>query len=141
MEKLNLNRNIGIKEYCFADDENAIIRINTRDPNLYPRIKETQKKLIELVNEYEGYDKKTEDEACKALLEFDLKVKSLLDYMFDSKVSEVVFGNSSSVATYDGVPAFQNFLNVILPIVEKDMEAEQKKIEKNIRKYTSQVKK
>lgn len=139
--KLNFKKNLGVKEYCFADDETAIIRVNTRDPNLYTRINKSKSKLLELANKYEGFKSDSPDEIEAMLEEYDTKVKAQIDYMFDSSVSEVAFGNSSAVAVYDGVPAFQSFLNALLPEIEKEIDKEQKKIQKNVSKYVNQAKK
>lgn len=139
--KLNFKKNLGVKEYCFADDETAIIRINTRDPNLYTRINESKNKLQKLADKYEGFSSDNPDEISAMLKDFDTEVKEQIDYMFDSPVSPVAFGNSSAVAVYDGMPAFQAFLNAILPEIEKEIDKEQKKATKNISKYVSQAKK
>ena len=41
----------------------------------------------------------------------------------------------------DGKPVFQNFLDAVIPEIVKDTDKEYKKSQKNITKYTSQVKK
>jgi hypothetical protein len=140
-QKINFNKDLGVKEYCFADDETAIIRVNTRDPNLYTRINEAKKELQKLADKYENFRSDNPEEISAMIIEFDTKVKEQIDYMFNSPVSEVAFGVSSSVAVYDGVPAFQAFLNAILPEVEKEIDKEQKKAEKNVSKYVSQAEK
>lgn len=138
-QKLNFSKNKGIKEYCFADDENAIIRINTRDSNLYPRLNESRKKLEALYKEYENFNADSEEESAKALVNFDNRIKAELDYMFDYPVSEVAFGNFSSISIYDGMPAFQSFLNAILPEIYKDIDSEHKESEKVIDKFVNEA--
>lgn len=140
MEKLSFKKNEGIKEYCFEDDENAIIRVNTRDPNLYTRIIKAKKELQRLSDKYQSFDYADEDKAGAMLEEFDSKVKEQINYIFNSDVSSVAFGNFSSVAVYEGEAAFKKFLDAILPEVEKELEKEHEKSQKNVASYVDKAK-
>lgn len=139
-QKLDFNKNDGIKEYCFADDENAIIRINTRDINLLVRMEEGKKQLKEFANSLKNVENETDDVIFNKLDELDKKVKETIDWIFDSEVSKTAFGNTSSVTIIDGEPRFVTFTNALIPVVEKEIEKEHEEANGKIESYVTQAK-
>ena len=140
-EKLNFKKNPGIKEYCFQNDETAIIRVNTSDPNLYSRLQKGKKRLEKLAEKYRDFSSDNSDEVVEMIDDIDKKIKSEINYMFDSDVSAVAFGNANCLELDDdGEPTFKNFLNALLPVVEEEIKAKQNKANKNISKYVNQAK-
>lgn len=138
----NLNINNGIREFTINGDENKVLRVNTSDLNLAKRAKKAQKELSLIADECMNIDENMSiDESIAKLDALDTKVKNTVDYIFNSNASDIVFGEMSSVSICDGQPVFQNFLDAIIPEIEKDTQAEIKKSQRNIKKYTSQVKK
>lgn len=135
MAKLGFKRNIGIKEYNFEDDENAVIRVNTRDANLIVRIEESKKVFKKLAAELRN----SKEPVANQLEMIDKAVRNQLNYMFGSDVSSVVFANFSSVSIYDGDFAFNRFLDAILPEIEKDISEEQEKFMRNTEPYVKQA--
>ena len=138
----SLNFNTGIKEFDINGDKNKIIRIDTTDINLGQRIEKAQKELEKIAKKYEIVVKsgKLEKKPFEVMTKYDKLVREQIDYMFDSPVSEIVFGNTNSLSVCGGNPLFENFLNAILPEIENDINEEQKNSAKRIEKYTSQVK-
>ena len=139
----SLKFNTGIKEFDINGDKNKIIRIDTTDINLGQRIEKAQKELKKIAKKYEIVIKsgKLEEKPFEVMTEYDQLVREQIDYMFDSPVSEIAFGNTNSLSVCGGNPLFENFLNAILPEIENDINEEQKNSAKRIEKYTSQVKK
>lgn len=139
----SLNFNTGIKEFYINGDESRIIRIDTTDVNLGMRIDNCRKELRKLAKKYETLAKtgKVEEKPFDIIDEYDKEVRNKIDEMFDSPVSEIAFGKTNCLSVCGGNMLFENFLNAILPEIEKDISEEQKISQKRINKYTSQVRK
>lgn len=139
----SLNFNTGIKEFDINGDKNRIIRIDTTDLNLGDRIETGRKELRKLAKKFETLTKTTnsDDKMLKIIDDYDKQVRQQIDYMFDSPVSDIAFGNTNCLSVSGGNMLFENFLNALLPEIEKDIKDEEKASKKRIEKYTSQVKK
>lgn len=87
------------------------------------------------------------DTAQNALKEFegvdvkDKEIREQINYIFGNDVCTAAFGTTNCLSPAGGNLLYQNFLDALFPILEKDISAEKAKVEKNIKKYTSQVKK
>lgn len=137
----NFNINTGLKSYTINGDESKVIYINTSDLGIPKRAKQAEKELKKIADECANIeDSLSIDESIELLDKFDGQVKKIIDYIFNADVSEVVFGRTNSLSMVDGKPVFQNFLDAVIPEIVKDTDKEYKKSQKNITKYTSQVK-
>ena len=138
----NFNINTGLKSYTINGDESKVIYINTSDLGIPKRAKQAEKELKKIADECANIeDSLSIDESIELLDKFDGQVKKIIDYIFNADVSEIVFGRTNSLSMVDGKPVFQNFLDAVIPEIVKDTDKEYKKSQKNITKYTSQVKK
>lgn len=147
----NLIIDDGLKEFTINNDPGKVIRFNPADINLldrfdkaYKSIEEEQKKLeedIELevdgkpVEEQEDYE-----QALEVIRRLNQFIKDQIDYIFDSEVSDVIFGNQSPMSTVKGRPFFERIFDAIEPILKKEITAERKASEKRMSKYTGQIK-
>lgn len=142
----SINFDEGYKTYEINGDPERVIRIDTSDYGLMERFRQAEKNLNTIAQKYQNLifapndspEDKTEA-AISTMTEFDREIKQEIDRIFNSSVSEVVFGNASSLSTRNGVPLYERFMNAVIPIIKADLEAEEKKSEKRIRKYTAQV--
>lgn len=132
----------GYKEYSINGDESRVIRINTTDFAIFDRIKKAMKQIDKIAKEYENVTPKNDDEANDLFVSADKKVREQINYIFDSDVSTVAFGNTNcfSIVFSNKQPLFYNFLNAIIPTIRSDIEKVMSKSNKNVAKYTSQLK-
>jgi hypothetical protein len=139
MEKLIINK--GYKEYAINDDENAVIRVKTTDFGLMDRLYHFKDKIKAVAKKLEA-KKKSEnaEDILAALRTADEDTRRELDDIFDEKVSDAVFGRMNCMSFAGGQPVALNFLNAIIPKIEKDLEAEHKAANKKISKYTDAAK-
>lgn len=70
----------------------------------------------------------------------DKEIREQINYIFGNDVCTAAFGTTNCLSPAGGNLLYQNFLDALFPILEKDISAEKVKMEKNIKKYTSQVK-
>lgn len=120
----------GFREYAINGDENRVIRVNPSDFGIVKRLTAAQEamKEVEIESTPEG------------IAEFDRFARDQLDQVFGEGTAEIVFGKTNCASMAGGKPIYQNFLEAFAPIIKADIEAEKKKSDENIKKYTSQVK-
>lgn len=140
MEKLNFN--LGYKEYTINGDENAVIRINTTDFGLIDRLNKIREKTGDIVAELEKVKQSEGEEAIlSAFAVSDEKMRALIDEVFGEGTSKNVFGGINCLSFAGGQPVAVNFFDAIFPIIQADIEEEQKASGKRIKKYTETAKK
>lgn len=138
----------GYKEFMINDDPNKIIRFDPADFGIIERfntaIKNIEKARQELTSDIEIDSKGDPIDGLESSAEAVAKVRKLIneqvDYIFDSPVSEMVFGNRSPLALYKGVPLFERFILAAQEVIEKEIKEEMKASQKRVEKYTKQVK-
>lgn len=105
------------------------------------RLNKAKKQIINLLNEQK---RKTEkklnfEENLAVLDETDKGIKAALNKAFNYNVSDVVFGALSSIGiTPNGEFYFENFINSIIPIVEKEYNTRMSKMSSRSQMYMSQ---
>lgn len=139
MEKLNFKTNV--KRYSLNDDESCVISVNTTDYAILDRIKKATKNIEKLAAEYQEKKINNDDEANELFVETDKEIRNQINYIFNSDVCTMAFGNTNCFSLCDdGSALFENFINAIVPVIKSDIEAAQGKQNKRIEKYTSQAK-
>lgn len=139
MENLNFKSNV--KKYSLNGDENCVISVNTTDYAILDRIKKATKNIEKLAAEYQEKKINNDDEANELFVETDREIRNQINYIFNSDVCTMAFGNTNCFSLCnDGSALFENFINAIVPVIKSDIEAAQEKQNKRIEKYTSQAK-
>ncbi|WP_455715332.1 hypothetical protein [Anaerosporobacter sp.] len=143
-----LQINTGAKSYEIEDEKTGkllgVITIYPNDINIGKRIEVAEKNIITLVNEAEvlaNDESKNEEDIIKSIYELDVKVKKELDTMFNSDVSETVFKGLNCFNLNNGKYFIERFLEMILPVITKELEASAKASNSRINKYSSQASK
>lgn len=143
----NLQFDDGYKEFSINGDESRVIRFNPRDFAILERIKESYE-MIEAASvsaedaelNPDGSPLNELSEAADIVKRFDDTVKEAINHIFNSDVSTAVFGKQSPLSLIGGSPLYEKFLETVIPVIRKEVEAESKKSRERIGKYTSQVK-
>ena len=126
---ISLNVSDGKQEFYVQGDPNRAIWINTNDTGISTRAHRAQKqiqqmsdRLEEAAKQYEG--KEPDDAYFELLEEADKQAKDALNYAFASDIADTVFGLISpyAIVREDGTIFFNDFLNSILPYIEKGQE-------------------
>lgn len=138
----------GYKEFSINNDLNRVIRFNPADYGLLERfnkarniMQEEVNKILDDVNLKSNGEASDElEEAANIISNVNKVINEQIDYIFDSEVSHIVFGNQSPISTVKGKFLFERFLDAVSPLMEKEIKAEQAASQKRIGKYTKQVK-
>ena len=138
------------KRFRIDGDDNRILELNTSDLNILPRLKETYPKLMELnnqvaelsvnaseVDEGDGFENGEFDNVIDTLAKVDASMREMIDYIFDSNVSEVCAPSGSMYDPIDGQCRFEHIIGCLTNLYETDMSAEVAKLSKRTDKYTS----
>ena len=125
----SLNFDSGVKEYEINGDPKRVLRINPSDFGIVERINKAKNALDELhiTPDIDG------------MVELDKIVRAQIDEIFGVGSSDVIFGETNSASFAGGQPVFLNFLDSIIPEIERVVGEERKKSAAKIQKYTSQV--
>lgn len=146
---LNLD-GIRKKRFRIDGDDNRILELNTSDLNLLVRLKETYPKLVNLANSAfkdlpdvasnsEDYNFMT-DEATAATIDAlksaDIQMRELMDYIFDSNVSEMCVPSGSMYDPINGEFRFEHIIGCLANLYETDVSKEMGRIAQRVRKHT-----
>ena len=126
MEKLIFDN--GIREFKIND--NGVLRFNPADPNVYARLMEAGEKIeaVEasmLAKAKELIPDSTEDANGAAVVqlmaEADKEIKEVLAYIFgaENNFNEIFAGVNLMAIGDNGERVLSNFLNALMPIVQK----------------------
>lgn len=137
----------GTKSYEIEDVNGKLlgtIIIYPSDLNLGKRLKDGEKNIKALVEAAEliaNDESKSEEDKADYIYKLDCKIKKQLDYMFNSNVSEVVFKALNCLNLNNGKYFIERFLEMIIPIITKELESTAKASKNRIDKYSSQASK
>lgn len=149
----NISFNDGYKEYTINNDESKIIRFNPSDFNIVDRVATAINAITDIVKDMKNQniclnndgtvdaDSVTDlQHAGKIVSNTDKKIREQIDFILGSPICETAFGKQSCMSLVGGVPLYERFLNVITPIIRKDVLAEKKASQKRVEKYTKGAK-
>ena len=134
------------KKFRIDGDNNRMLELNISDLNIIVRLKETYPKLQELsekaANEWEdtddeGIDGEGATKTVELLKSIDGEMRNLVDYIFDSNVSEVCAPDGSMFDPFNGRLRFDHIIEVLSGLYEENLESEVKKLTRNVQKHTS----
>lgn len=143
------------KRFRIDGDDNRILELNTSDLNILSRLKETYPKLIniadtafanlpEVTSDSEDYDF-INDEATNtlvtALKDADNNMRELIDYIFQSNVSELCAPDGSMYDPIGGQFRFEAIISTLAALYENDISSEMSKISNRVQKHTNKYRK
>lgn len=139
------------KRFRIDGDDSRILELNTSDLNILARLREAYPKLVTLANDAfaqipevdvqpESYDFMTDEGTTKvieALKDADEKMRELMDYIFDSNISELCAPSGSMYDPLNGKFRFEHILDTLANLYEADVSAELNRISSRVKKHTS----
>ncbi len=143
-DTIDISLNISKQRIRIDNDENKVLYLSLSDPNIGARFAEA---LPEMENFFKD-NKKTEntseeksnrekiDEYGKMMKAADDKIKSCIDYIFDSNVSEVCAGNASMFSATDGVMLFEKIIDTLSGLYAETLSREMKAFSNRMKKHT-----
>lgn len=126
-------------KYIYIDfnDTNLPVRLQEARENIskYFEDKKTELNIDENLSA-DNYSIEEIDQILKVKKEFEKYIRSQLDYIFGYKICDDVFGISSVISVNKkGEYYFDNFLNSILPLIEKEFDIRLKATSEKVKYY------
>lgn len=140
---MQIGINTGVKSIEIVRNGEHVgdVTFSMSDPALLNRLRTVQTKAKEL----EESSRLSEIEDLEAALDeaarIDKEIRALLDWAFAAPVSDIVFGESFSFTTCDGVTAIEQFLDGVMPYVAECFQAETDAARKRQGKYLEKYRK
>ena len=134
----NINFDDGYKEFSINGDESRVLRFNPSDWGILERIDKVTENLE--VIEKELLDSNDEN-ISKVVAKLDRQIKEQFNYLINSpNASEVIFGKQSPFNPVGDSYLFIRALEVLIPIIKKEVEEKAEESKKRMTKYTEQYK-
>lgn len=133
------------KRFRIDGDDNRILELNTSDLGVLSRIKEAYPKLQELneraIQDWPNSDadhvgEEDYEAVVNVLKGIDTEMRQLIDYIFNSNVSEVCAPDGTMYDPIDGQFRFEHIINCLVALYENNIDLEVKQISNRVRKYT-----
>lgn len=132
------------QRFRINEDDSRILELNISDMNIVVRLRDSYPKLNDLAVEvgtlYEDDD--NEDDISEIvkfgnqLESIDNKMRELVDYIFDSNVSEICAPDGSMYDVFNGQFRFEIIIEKLIGLYEENIGAEYKKLSTRIQKHT-----
>lgn len=138
------------KRFRIDHDDDRIIELNTSDLGILARLKETYPKLIDLANtafkDVPEVDSTAEDynfatdpataSVIDALQDADKKMREMINYIFDSDVSDICVPSGSMYDPINGAFRFEHIIDKLSALYETDISTEMTSISQRVKKHT-----
>ena len=144
MTNLNLNFNEGVKTFSINNDPERVISVNLTDFGILERFETASKKIKKYIADFDPASieeaHSMSDPEVFVFFKTDEFIKKQIDYIFNSPVSEIVFGATNCLSLVGGEPLYLKFFEAIMPEIKKALRSEVKKQEEKKAKYTAGMK-
>ena len=128
------------KRFRINGDNDKILELNTSDMHILSRLDEVYPKLNALqekvgrISDTSSADSDTKENAV-TLRSVDNEMRELIDFVFDSNVSEVCAGEGSMYDPIDGMFRFEYIMDALMKLYDTNLTLEFKKMKNRINKY------
>lgn len=126
----------GFKEFNINGDPNRTIRFNPTDIAIIERAQKVKKEIGKELEKLDTLDIKDDEAMAEAVEEVNRIIKEKINYIFGNDVSEIVFGLQSPLASANGTTLAERFIAAALPIIQREIDDENKKSKARVSKYT-----
>lgn len=135
------------KRFTLDGNTDRILELDTADLSIVQRLSEAYPKLEDLEREVsqitEGVEAKDETVVqdmnilATRLREADGKMRELLDYIFDSNVSEMCAPNGSMYDPIGGQLRYEHLITILIGLYEENLAVEMKRVQKRVKSHTA----
>lgn len=144
MTNLNLNFNEGVKTFSINNDPERVIAVNLTDFGILERFETASKKIKTFIDDFDAVDVEgshsMSDPEVQMFIRSDKFIREQIDYIFNSNVSDIVFGKTNCVSLVKGEPLYLRFFEAILPEIQKALKDERRRQYDKTQKYNAAVK-
>lgn len=138
------------KRFRIDKDNNRILELDTTYLSIIDRFQKKYQELIDLVDnafknvsvdamQNEDGEMNTEyvDSVIGSITDVNIKMRGIIDQIFNSNVSEVCAPYGSMLDPINGKFRFEHIFDTLIPLYENDIDAEMKRMNARVQKHTS----
>ena len=133
------------KRFRINGDNTKILELNVSDMGIVSRLDEAYPKLLALQDKVSSVADMKEDAddmemlstTASKLKEIDGEMREILDFIFQSNVSEICGSEGSMYDPIDGTFRYEHIINKLIALYENNLNAEFNKMKENISKPTA----
>lgn len=146
------------KKFRIDGDDNRILELNTSDLGIVqriaeaiPKLKALQENAVKLSSSADGTPDMNEeniDEVAGAyinlgnsLKDVDKEMRALVDYIFDSNVSEIAAPEGTMYDLFNGVCRYEHIITTLMGLYEENLQAEYSRVESRMKMHTKKYNK
>lgn len=126
----------GFKEFNINGDPNRVIKFNPTDISIIERAQKVKREIGKEVEKLDSLEINDDEAMAQAVEQVNKIIKEKINYIFGSDVSDTVFGLQSPLASANGTTLAERFIAAALPVIQKEIEDENKKSKARVSKYT-----
>lgn len=135
------------KRFRINGDDTKILELNTSDLNIAQRLTEAYPQLVQCEADVANLQSEKPDESntfnlddmqkfTTQLKSVDDRMRELIDYIFDSNVSEICADSGSMYDPVDGYPRYEIIINSLSGLYTDNLSREMKKVQTRMKKHT-----
>ena len=133
------------KKFRINGDNTKILELNVSDMGIVSRLNDAYPKLMSLqdkvsaigdINEEED-DMKMLSTTASKLKEIDTEMREILDFIFQSNVSEICGSEGSMYDPIEGTFRYEHIISTLVKLYENNLTTEFNKMKENISKHTA----
>lgn len=142
MAKNNIVFDEGYKEFNINGDPSRTINFNPADASIIERLNNVRKEIGQKVAELDSMKSEGDElgDYAKIVEEANKLVKDMINSIFNADVADVVFGKQSPLSNVNGKTLAERFLTAVVPIIQAEIDEQEKKSRTKVEKYTKKVK-
>lgn len=138
------------KRFRIDKDDNRILELDTTDLSIIDRFQKKYVEMLDLIDnafkdvsadnlQDENGEMNTEyvNNVIGSITDVNLKMRELIDQIFNSNVSEVCAPYGSMLDPINGKFRFEHIFDTLIPLYENDIDTEMKKMNTRVQKHTS----
>lgn len=138
------------KRFRIDKDDNRILELDTTDLSIIDRFQKKYTEMVELIDsafknvsadaitkEDGELDTEYMDGVIGSISDVNIKMREIIDQIFNSNVSEVCAPYGSMLDPINGKFRFEHIFDTLIPLYENDIDAEMKKMNARVQKHTS----
>ena len=134
------------KKFRINGDNTKILELNVSDMGILSRLDEAYPKLMDLqdrvaelaeTDNTEGEDRELLATTASKLTEIDGEMRKIIDFIFDSNVSEVCGSDGSMYDPIEGTFRYEHIISTLTKLYENNLNAEFKKMKDRVSKHTA----
>jgi hypothetical protein len=135
------------KRFTLDNDESRVLELDTADLSIiqrlseaYPKLEDLEKEVSQLTTGVEATEESVKDDItimASRLRDVDSKMRNVIDYIFDSNVSEMCAPTGSMYDPIGGQLRYEHLISILIGLYEENLAVEMKRVQKRVKSHTA----